>query len=346
MKNPLVSIIIINWNGEELLKACLPSLKKINYKNFEIILVDNGSIDNSINFTKKIFPTSKIIHNKTNLGFAKANNQAIKQAKGELILFLNNDTKVTPNFLTILVNRLITDSKMGACQPKILHLEKKGKLDSIGSFLTISGFLYHLGFEARDSKKLDKEIKLFSGKGSCLLFKKGVLNKIGNFDADFFAYFEETDLCWRLWLAGYYLQYIPHAVIYHKSWGTTNKLPLFIVSFHSFKNRIASLIINLEFWNLLKIIPVHVIFCLFIALYYLVKLKPANTLAIIHAFIWNTANLPSTLKKRQNVQTKIRIISDKELFPQIMKNAGLPYYYYILTYSFKRSKVLGKVSNG
>lgn len=341
MNNPLVSIIIVNWNGKDLLKVCLPSLKKINYKSFEIILVDNGSTDGSIKYARKIFPQIKIVQNKTNLGFAKANNQGIKLSRGELVLFLNNDTKVTPDFLNILVKRLISDPKMGAAQPKILHLEKKGKLDSIGSFLTGSGFLYHLGFEANDSKKLNKEIKLFSGKGSCLLFKREVLKKIGFFDNDFFAYFEETDLCWRLWLAGYYLLYIPRAIIYHKSWGTTKKLPLSFVSFHSFKNRVASLLINLEFVNLLKIIPVHILFCTFISLYYFVKLKPSNSWAIFQAIVWNARNFTKTLKKRKNVQKKIRIISDKKLFPQIMKNASFSYYYYILAYSIKRSKALG-----
>jgi hypothetical protein len=340
MKNfPLVSIIIINWNGINLLRVSLPSLKKISYKNYEVILVDNGSIDNSLEYAKKIFPKIKLVRNKTNLGFAKANNQGISLAKGELILFLNNDTKVTRNFLSILVDKLVSDKSMGACQPKILHLEKKGRLDSIGSFLTNSGFLYHLGFEAKDTKVLSKEIKLFSGKGSCLLFRKKLLDKIGYFDEDFFAYFEETDLCWRLWLSGHYLLYIPESVIFHKTWGTARKLPIELVNFHSFKNRITSLIVNLEFINLAPILIFHLLICIFIIIFYLFRGKINISTAIIKSILWNISVINKTLEKRSKVQSKIRKLRDSDIFPTIMKKAGLSYYLFILKYSLIRSKV-------
>src|SRR3989344_2254066 len=273
MKKGLVSIIIVNWNGKDHLEKCIPSVLKNSYQNFEIIVIDNGSTDGSIEYLRLNFSFIKLIRNKSNLGFAEANNQGIDSARGEYVLFLNNDTKVEKNFLSILVTRLSKDDKMGACQPKILHWEKPGKLDSIGSFLMSSGFLYHFGFEAKDSGKLNKEIKLFSGKGSCLLIKKHVLNEIGNFDTDFFAYFEETDLCWRLWLAGYYLLYIPSSVIHHKTWGTAKKLAIETVNYHSFKNRIASLITNLGSLNLLRILPLHLIICIFIVIYYFFKNK-------------------------------------------------------------------------
>lgn len=342
MKNPLVSIIIVNWNGEALLKTLLPSLKKIDYKNFELIIVDNGSKDGSINYAKKVFPKIKIFVNKTNLGFAKANNQGISLAKGELILFLNNDTELTKDFLGILVKRLMADSKMGACQPKILHSEKKGRLDSIGSFLTASGFLYHLGFEAKDTKTLSKEIKLFSGKGSCLLFKKKLLDKIGGFDEDFFAYFEETDLCWRLWLSGHYLLYLPNSIIYHRGWQTAKKLPLEFINFHSFKNRISTLITNLEIQNLILILPIHITICILIGIFYLTQNKANLSVAIFKALAWNITNLKKTIKKRNFVKRKIRVVKDREILPVIFKNPVLSYYLFILKNSIVRSKVFAK----
>lgn len=342
MTQPLVSIIIINWNGSMLLKKLLPTLKRINYKKTETIIVDNGSTDDSLIYLNKYFPEFKIIRNKTNLGFAEANNQGIKKSKGEMVLFLNNDTQVTKNFLTVLVNRLKKDEKMGACQPKILSSEKPGYLDSIGSFLTTSGFLYHLGFEAKDTKKLDNETKLFSGKGSCLLFKRKVLDKIGFFDKDFFAYFEETDLCWRLWLAGYYVLYIPEVSVFHKSWATAKRLPIEFINFHSFKNRISSLIMNLEFHNLMYILPLHIIICILLIIYYLLQNKPKISLAILKAFYWNINNANKTAIKRNKVQSKIRLVKDSEIFPIIMKNAGLSYYWFILRNSLIRSRVFIK----
>lgn len=339
MVKGLVSIIIINWNGKNFLKVLLPSIKKNSYKNYEIIIVDNGSTDGSFEYVARNFPKSIIIKNNSNLGFAKANNQGLERAKGEMVLFLNNDTKVTKNFLAVLVNKLNSDKKNGACQPKILLSERKDTLDSIGSFLTNTGFLYHYGFEAKNSKKLDKQIKLFSGKGSCLLFKKKVLDEIGNFNEDFFAYFEETDLCWRLWLAGYHVLYIPEAQIFHKSWGTARKLKQETINFHSFKNRIASLLLNLGTFNLVKILPVHLITCFFIVFFYLITGKPKIGLAIMQAIYWNLKHLNEILKKRKLVQIKIRKVGDSILLPEIMKNASLAFYLRILNYSFVRSKI-------
>lgn len=338
MISGLVSIIIVNWNGKTHLEDCLDSISKIDYKKREIIVVDNGSEDGSIEFIKENSPKVIVIKNKNNLGFSKANNQGIKVAKGEYILFLNNDTKVHKNFLSILIKELSFDEVMGACQPKILHWEKPGKLDSIGSFLTNTGFLFHLGFEARDSKRLSKKIKLFSGKGSCLLFKKKVLDKIGYFNEDFFAYFEETDLCWRLWLAGFYLMYIPEAKIYHRTWGTTKRLPQDFVTFHSFRNRISSLVINLETRNLLLILPVHLLTCFFIAFSYFARTKFRIGFAIIWSIFSSLKNINKILKRRNFVQSKIRVVPDSILFPQIIRNPKLSFYFHILNYSFVRSR--------
>lgn len=342
MVKDLVSVIIVNWNGIEHLKSCLSSLSRINYKKTEIIVVDNGSQDGSYEFIRQKYSRIIVIRNHQNLGFSRANNQGIRKSKGEYILFLNNDTKVSKNFLNILIKELASDKKMGACQPKILHWEKPGRLDSIGSFLTNTGFLFHLGFEAKDTKRLDKKIKLFSGKGSCLLFKRQVLEKIGYFNEDFFAYFEETDLCWRLWLYGYYLLYIPEAVIWHKTWGTTSRLPQDFISFHAFRNRISSLITNLELGNLLLILPIHLLTCFFIVGCYFISGKFKNGFAIVWAVLASFKNLPQTLKTRKHVQSKIREVSDEKLFLEIMRNPKISFYLYILKYSFIRSKAFSK----
>ena len=342
MKKPLVSIIIINWDGKHILKNILLYINKIDYKKTETIIVDNGSSDGSVEYLKKFYPRIKIIKNKTNLGFAKANNQGIKQAKGELVLFLNNDTLVTKNFLSILVNKILSNEKIGACQPKILNLEKKSQLDSIGSFMTFNGFLFHYGFRAVDSKKLDKEIKLFSGKGSCLLFKKKILDKIGYFDKDFFAYFEETDLCWRLWVAGYYITYVPQCAVYHKGLETARKLPINFIYFHSFKNRIASLTINLGLLSMLPILLIHIAICFGVAFYFFLVGKSKISSGIIRAIYWNFINIDDTWNKRSYVQSKIRKINDKDIFPVIFKNPPISYYLFLVNNFRKGSRIFSK----
>ena len=306
----------------------MSSLVKLNYYPREIILVDNGSIDDSVEFVKKNYPEVIIVKNKTNLGFAEGNNIGIRKAQGEYILFLNNDTKVKSDFLNQLVEELEPYPDVAAVQSKILLIEEPELLDSIGSYLTWSGFLTHFGYREKDSKSLNRKREIFSAMGACILLKKEVLNKIGLFDKDFFAYFEETDLCWRVWLAGYKILYIPKSVIYHQKGATASLMANSFVIYHSFKNRICSLIKNLEARNLVWILPIHLLFCnLVILKYLLIRREPQNSLAILKAFGWNIVNFQITLKKRKVIQNKIRKVSDKILLPQISKNISLANYW-------------------
>src|SRR3989344_3605371 len=207
MKKDLVSVIIINWNGLEHLQKCLPSLYGQNYKKIEVIVVDNGSIDDSVSWLNKKYPKVKIVKNKENKGFAEANNQGYEITTGEYILFLNNYTKVTKTFLTELLKVLKSNDLIGGVQSKLLLMDSPTRLDSVGSYLTNTGFLYHLGVYAEDSKKYSKQLEVYSAKGACMLLKREVLKKVeveGEiFDSRYFAYFEETDMCHRVWLAGY-----------------------------------------------------------------------------------------------------------------------------------------------
>jgi len=324
---PKVSIIIVNWNGREHLRYSLPSLSKIDYPNYEIILVDNNSTDSSLEFVRNNYPQIKIIKNTANLGFAQGNNLGIRQAAGKYVLFLNNDTKVKPDFLTKLVSGLESEPDIGAVQSKILLMDRPKFLDSIGSFLTWTGFLTHFGFLKKNEPRLNKKIEIFSAMGVCLLVRRDVLEKVGFFDKDFFAYFEETDLCWRIWLAGYKILYISEAVIYHKKGATSSLLPNSFITYHSFKNRICSLIKNLELKNLMWMLPIHLVICKLVALGYFLKGKPRNSLSIFRALGWNLVNFKSTLTKRKTVQNKIRKISDSLLLPRISRKISLTNYW-------------------
>ncbi len=330
MKKGLVSVIIINWNGIEHLKKCLPSMIKQNYKNFELILVDNASKDDSVAFVKKIFPPAKIIINPKNLGFSEANNVGYRVAKGDYVLFLNNDTEVTANFLTELINNIQDDKSIGGAQSKILFMEKRTTLDSVGAFLTYSGFLYHYGAIKKDSKKYSHKIFLYSAKGACMIFKRSVLKRIeveGNiFDPKYFAYFEETDLCHRVWLAGYKITYVPSSVIYHKVGGTSTKMVNSFIQFHSFKNRIRSHIKNLGTVNLIKVLFFHILICEFNSLTFILKRNFKVAFSVQKAIIWNIFNLPETLKFRKIVQNNIRKVNDNQIANYLYKSVGINYY--------------------
>lgn len=326
-----ISIITVNFNGKVFLKECLSSLYAQDYKNIEVIFVDNNSKDGSVEYVKKNFPKTKIIVNKENYGFAKGNNIGYSHATGDYILFLNNDTKVTKSFLTELIKVLEKDKKIGGAQSKMLLMDDPTRLDSVGAFLTNTGFLYHYGIAKKDSPKYDKQIDIYSAKGACMIFKKEVLEKIkvnGEiFDSRFFAYFEETDMCHRVWLAGYRIVFTPKSVIYHKMGGASSKLNNSFIQYHSFKNRINSYIKNLGVLELLKILPIHLLMCEAFALLSLLKLKFTLFLSIQKAIFWNLVTLNATLIKRRYVQKYIRKIDDKMFFYTVKKNVRIVYYY-------------------
>jgi len=307
---PLVSIVIVNWNGGKVFENCLNSLSKIDYPRQELVVVDNGSTDGTEKYAT--------IRNKNNVGFAKANNQGYKKAKGEYILLLNNDTRVEKYFLTKLIARVEKDPGIGVIQPKILVMDKPTHLDSVGSFLTWTGFLEHCGFLARDGKKYNQEFPVFSAKGACMLIRREVIEKVGLFDSDYISYLEETDFCWRVWLAGYKILYYPKAKILHKVGMTSKRLSQTVVNYHSFKNRIATLFKNLSGFNLIFIGVVHLIIITGLSFYYLIRFHFREAIMIWRALFWNFIHLPDLTAKRSKAQG-MRKISDRELFKIILR---------------------------
>ncbi len=326
----LVSVIIVNWNGREHLKVCLPSLYNQSYKKIEVIVVDNGSSDGSVAWLKRDYPKVRIIENKRNMGFAEGNNIGFRKAKGDFILFLNNDTKVTKSFLTELVRALKSNDGIGGVQSKILLMDSPKQLDSVGSYLTNTGFLYHVGVYEKDSSKYNKEINIYSAKGACMMFRRNVLEEIlvdGEiFDKKYFLYFEETDMCHRVWLAGYRIIYVPRSVIYHKFGASSIKLLKPFVEYHSYKNRINSYIKNLGFAKLIEILLVHLLICEALSLFFILRGKFEIFKSIQKAIFWNILNIKSTLEKRYRVQLKIRKVKDDIIFPRIMKNPNVRFY--------------------
>ncbi len=328
--NPLVSIIIVNWNGKQWLPDCFNSLARQDWKNYEIIFVDNASPDGSVDWVRGHYPKAKILINEKNLGFADANNVGFRKAKGKYVLFLNNDIRVTKTFLSILVDFLEHHKDVAGVQSKLLLMDAPDRLDAIGAFFTNTGFLYHYGFHAKDSEKLDKIIDIYTTKGACMMFRKSALDKISIngdiFDPSYFAYFEETDMCHRVWLNGYRIQYVPQSVIYHKAGGTSTTMNNSFIQYHSFKNRIQSYVTNLSTGTLLVLMPVHLALTGGFALAAFLRGKWRLGLSVISAVGWNIVHMSATMAKRSYVQIRIRKLSDKELLPRITRNQGIQYY--------------------
>lgn len=339
-REKLVSIIIVNLNGCRHLKICLKSLQSMIFKDYEVILVDNASSDSSVAFVRKNYPSVKIIENKENLGFAEANNIGAKEAKGEHLLFLNNDTKTKPDFIDKLVSRMEEDSTIGMCQGKLLLMDEPDRLDVLGGYLTFSGFLKHIGLNLGDYEidrgQHNQEKEVFSPRGACMLIRRNLFEKLGGFDKDFFAYFEETDLAWRVWLAGYRIVYIPRSVIYHKVGATTQNLSFSFIQYHSYKNRICSLIKNLELKNLFLLLSFHLFLCFASILFSLFCLKIKWAGAILRAIGWNTRYLKATLRKRRFVQSQIRKVRDRDIFSRVGARIPLTQFWVSIKWFVKK----------
>lgn len=329
-KFPLVSFIILNWNGKKWLEQLLPTVRKVKYPNKEIIVVNNGSTDDSKEYIKNNYPEIKIVEIKKNRGYAGANNLGVKSAKGKYLLFLNNDTIVTPNFLDKLVEDLENDKTIGAVQPQIRSLINKKLLDSVVSYLTTTGFMYHFGYmKSWKNKKYQNKMYGYSIKGACFLMKKKDYIDLKGLDEDFVCYVEESDLCHRIWLSGKKVLYDPSVFIYHWGGGDMQVMTKDEVTvFRSYRNRFVSFLKNLSIIELIKTLPLLFIFCegyvVMTILHGKYKLALGAQLGILSVFI----SLPSIFKKRQYIQKYIRKVSDKEINRFVYKNPRLSYYYY------------------
>lgn len=329
-----VSIVIVNWNGKKFLKNCLDSLQKLTYNSVEIIVVDNNSIDGSGEFVKKYYTKVRLIENKKNYGYAGGASIGCKHARGSYVLFLNNDTIVTSGFIEPLLDDFRIDPTIGCVESQMRLMKDKSTLDVVGDFISFTGFLYHYGYRKKTNvEKYNRQKIIFSAKGACAIFPRSLLQEIGFFDEDFFTFFEDTDLCFRVWLSGHKVIYEPKSVIYHVGAGDTSSSNEYKHErriYLTLRNMNCSYIKNFGTRNLLTIYPVFLITQVCFIIYSLLKLRFGVIMVIFRAYWWNILNLSKTLEKRRFIQSKIRKVSDKDINAYIKMSPRWSYYYYNL----------------
>lgn len=222
-----VRVIIANWNGKELLKTCLDSLETQTFRDFKVILVDNGSGDGSVEFVRENYPGVEIVALDKNYGFAKGNNigmaEALKDKEVQYIALLNNDTKPTPVWLESLAGPLFENNDIGFCASKMLKWDRPDYIDSAGIKVTACGAIENRGAGQRDGELFNKQVEVFGACAGAALYRRSMLKEIGLFDEDFFAYYEDVDLSFRARLMGYKCLYVPEAVVYHVGGGTAKE---------------------------------------------------------------------------------------------------------------------------
>ena len=251
-----VSIIVVNWNGKDVLSGCLDSLLKQDYEDLEIWVSDNGSVDGSQAMVREHYPSVHLLENGANLGFGSAVNRALEKAEGNYFLFLNNDLELATDCVGQLVNLLESDLHIGAAIPKILYHSDKQKpslnnsavINSFGVLINYTGIACPNLVDQQDRDDLPLTE---TACGGIFMFRREVYEQVGGFDKDLFLYHEDHDLSWRIRLGGWKLMVTPKSVCYHH-YNFNKGVKKF---YESEKNRIHILLKNLECKTLILIFP-------------------------------------------------------------------------------------------
>ena len=318
MTKSKVSIIIPHHNGIEVLSECLDSLFQSTYPNIEVIVVDNGSSDDSVDWLKTNHSQVIVIENDKNLGYAGGCNVGALAASGEYLLFLNNDTIHNPDFVELLADFLDLNFKVAAVQPKILNYFHKDQFDyagGAGGWLDVLGYPFARGrvfLECEiDSGQYDKIRPIFWASGTAIMVRKMVFDAVDGFDSVFFAHQEEIDLCWKFHLLEKEVWSIPNAVVFHKNAVT---LPMFSKrkQYLNHRNSLLMVLTNFSLPLTLYIAPIRFSLEFVAILYSLIYLDLKHFFGILHALFWIFLH-PHVIFKRRKLVKKIRKIEDKRI---------------------------------
>lgn len=307
--NPLVSIIITNYNNAEDVLECLDSIRETTYPNYEIIVVDDGSTDNSLEVLRKR-EDIRLIETGKNYGFIKANNIGIRESKGEMICLLNNDTVVDKEWLGEMVKTISSDEEIAATYPFFIDYgtSKEEMWPTPSVLKRLKGDTYGLTGYTIEHVIDDYITTYISASGCCLLFKKDLFDKYS--DEDYFMYMEDVYFCWRLKLRGYDIKRSPYAVVYHKGGGTVNINKMKPkVRYLCERNRIMNLFIFYKAKTLFKILPllladeIKKVLLMIVRLFY----DPRYIFIVLSARLWLFLNIINIYKKRRAIQRERKV---------------------------------------
>ncbi|WP_299886247.1 glycosyltransferase family 2 protein [uncultured Lacinutrix sp.] len=303
-----IAVVILNWNGKALLEKFLPSI--IMHSQEAIVYVaDNASIDNSVAFVKTTFPSVKIIQNKSNGGYAKGYNDALKSIDADIFCLVNSDIEVTPNWLSPIVKTFENEPNTAIIQPKILDYKQKTDFEyagAAGGYIDKYGYPFCRGriFDTieKDKGQYDNDKAIFWATGACFFIRKNSFNNLNGFDESFFAHMEEIDLCWRAFNLGYISKYIYKSTVYHVGGATLNASnPK--KTYLNFRNSLFTLTKNAK-GAIFLLIFTRLILDGIAGIKFLLEFKLGHIIAIFKAHFNFYYNLPRLLKQRKQLTQK------------------------------------------
>lgn len=309
MKIPKAAVVILNYNGHYYLEKFLPDIITHSLP-YPVIVADNASTDQSVEFMQQQHPEIQLIQNTGNFGYAEGYNAALKLVEAEYFILLNSDVEVTDNWISPVLELMDAQANIAACQPKIIDYKNRQFFEYAGAS---GGFIDKFGYPfcrgrlfnhlEKDTSQYNDVHEVFWATGACLFVKSEAFRKAGGFDGDYFAHMEEIDFCWRLKNLGYRVMVQPASVIYHIGGGTLNKLSR-QKTYLNFRNNLITLTKNHPARGLLLKILYRLILDGVAGIKFLLDGEPKHFLAVLHAHFSYYKRLPKTLKKRWDFQKK------------------------------------------
>lgn len=331
-KTPRVSILILSYNGADLLGPCLESLRGLAYPDYEIVVIDNGSTDDTPRILAQ-HPAVRTVRTEKNLGSSGGYNFGLPAATGEFVLMMNNDMIANPLFVSALSSYLVEHPEVGIVQGKMVLPRSGGTLEVCGAFMTCFGLLYNYGYFKPDGPKYEQSQAVFCGKGACLMFRREVVEAAGGyyFNPEFHCYYEETDLCHRAWLAGYETHFVASPAIQHLSGVTVARSEKAGFAIHYFlRNMIYSLLTILEWPWILRLMPIFISTLLFSMTAYFLTGQRSMAAAHWNALAYNLRHWKKIRARRTQLRA-IRKKSDGEIFAKVLRTPRLEYFFKTFT---------------
>ena len=306
-----VGIIICARNNKEITMRCLDSLLNLTYPVNNIILVDDCSTDNSVEFIRNKYPNITIIENKKNIGPSKSRNNAISLSKTKYIVTMDNDAYLSPDWLSKMVEFMESDDSIGQVNGKILFTDDHSKIAAAGVSMSFNGRVYEIGFK-QSAEKYNEIRQVLMASTASTIIRRDVFNTVGGFYDGYFYGYEDTDLSLRINIAGYKVMYYPEAISYHALGATVSKtIARGKSKYYWTRNRVIMMLRNYEFKNLLKYLPLNLRCIISIC-----RHNPDHIIPVLLGWLWIICHLPSIIIERMGIDRKVKDSELHKLFNQ------------------------------